>query len=278
MLSRGLFVVVAMVAVVATVSGVLVLSGRDDSDSGGASANAAPADPALAAKMRRLQFYDWEPNVIGPRGRPAPGDAAVTGGTNAGRTGSLSLYDAVLRASRRPARVEPDNGRTTSLYYVVDRKRRRVFGRGEPSRVRALAAVPAARRAVVRVYEVRPGTAIVGAEGSPRRWYVLEDDVALRGTELRNPRRATDPVTGRPVVLFEFTEPGRVRFQQLTRTMARRGAASSLQRIKDDPSVHNQHFAVVLDRQIVTTPFVDFRLNPDGLDGRAGAQLSARLP
>jgi SecD/SecF fusion protein len=276
-LRRGLFVVVAVIAVAATVTGVLVLRG-DDSGSDGPGESAGAQDPALAARVRRLQFYDWEPNVIGPAGRPEPGNLAVTGGPNAGNVGSLSLYDAVLRAGRRPAKVEPDNGRTTSLYYVVDREHRRVFGRGEPSRVRALAAVPAARRAVVRVHEVRPDTTIVGAEEARGRWYVLKDDIALRGTEIRNPRRTTDPITSRPVIFFEFDESGRAHFQQLTRTLARRGAQSSLRRIKDNPGDHDQHFAVVLDGQVVTTPFVDFRRNPDGLDARAGAQLSARLP
>jgi SecD/SecF fusion protein len=274
-LSRGLFVVVAIVAVAATVAGVLVVTRGGDS---GASDSAGGDDPALAAKLRRLQLYDWEPNVIGPAGRPAPGDVAVTGGRRAGRAGALSPYDAVLRASRRPARVEADNGRTTSLYYVVDRERRRVFGRGAPSRVRALAAVPAGRRAVVRVFEVKPGTAIVSAQGSRARWYVIEDDVAVRGTEIRDPRRATDSASGRPIALFQLSEAGRAHFRQLTQAVARRGAAGSLQRIEDDPAVHNQHFAVVYEGSIVTTPFVDFRRNPDGLDARSGSQLSAPLP
>src|SRR5947209_3744593 len=44
----------------------------------------------------QLFFYDWEPNVIGPNGKPAPTDASVTGGQGAGDVQSgLSLYDAV---------------------------------------------------------------------------------------------------------------------------------------------------------------------------------------
>jgi SecD/SecF fusion protein len=273
--SNRLFWLVALVAVASTVAGVLVLRNRGDAGAG--SAVAGTEDPALTAKMRRLAFYDWEPNVIGPGGRRAPADRSVTGGVNAGQAGSLSLYDAVLRAAQRPARVETDNARTTSLYYAVDRARRRVFGRGAPSRGGALAAVPAATRRVASVYEVRPDTTIVAAEGSRGRWYVLKDDVALRGSEIRDPRRATDPISGRPVVNFAFTEPGRVRFQQLTQALARRGAASSLSRASDDPSEHNQHFAVVSDGRIVALPFIDFRMNPDGLDARAGSQLDAPL-
>lgn len=263
----------------ATVAGVLMLQ-RDRGAAGSeeASTLSGPGDPALQAKMRRLAFYDWEPNVIGPGGRPAPDDPAVTGGVDAGHAGALSLYDAVLRAARRPARVEPDNARTTTLYYAVDRAHRRVFGRGAPSRTQALAAVPAAPRRTVRIYEVKPGTAIVRAEGSAARWYVLEDDVALRGSETRGARRERDPVSGRPVIAFAFTDPGRARFKALTRALGRRGATSSLNRASDDPAVHNQHFAVVYDGRIVTTPFIDFRRFPDGLDAVGGSQLTAQLP
>jgi hypothetical protein len=261
------------------VAGVLVLQ-RDSGSAGseGASALSGPGDPALEAKMRRLAFYDWETNVIGPGGRPAPDDQAVTGGVDAGRAGALSLYDAVLRAARRPARVEPDNARTTTLYYAVDRAHRRVFGRGSPSRAQALAAVPATAGRTVRIYEVKPGTAVVRAEGSAARWYVLEDDVALRGSETRAARQQRDPASGRPVIAFAFTDAGRAQFKALTQAIGRRGATSSLNRAADDPSLHNQHFAVVYDGRIVTTPFVDFRRFPDGLDATAGSQLAAQLP
>src|SRR3954452_20737045 len=35
-------------------------------------------------KTAQLFFYDWEPNVIGPNGKPAPKETTVTGGPNAG--------------------------------------------------------------------------------------------------------------------------------------------------------------------------------------------------
>jgi preprotein translocase subunit SecD len=58
---------------------------------------------ALAAPGR-LRLYDWEANVIGPDGRPAPADPSVTGGRAAGDAHhALSRHDAVLRAARTPA-------------------------------------------------------------------------------------------------------------------------------------------------------------------------------
>jgi len=35
-------------------------------------------------KTAQLFFYDWEPNVIGPEGKPAPTEPTATGGANAG--------------------------------------------------------------------------------------------------------------------------------------------------------------------------------------------------
>src|SRR3954470_3253139 len=47
-------------------------------------------------KVAQLYFYDWEPNVIGPNGKPDPSSSQVTD------TPIPSLYDAVIRASKRP--------------------------------------------------------------------------------------------------------------------------------------------------------------------------------
>jgi preprotein translocase subunit SecD len=224
--------------------------------------------------MRRLQFYDWETKVIGPDGRPAPRDPKVTGGPNAGRTGALSLYDAVLRAAKRPAAIEADNGRATSIFFAVDPARRRVDGAAASSRAEALAAAPAG----ARVYEIAPDTAIVAAEGAGDRFYVIKDDVAIAGSQTRNARQGTNQTSGKPVTLFAFSDAGNRLFRQLTKAIAARGSQASLNAASDDPALHNQHFAVIYDGQIVTTPAVDFRRSPDGLDASAGTQLSEQLP
>jgi SecD/SecF fusion protein len=274
---RALPAVVALVAVVA-VAAVLALRGDDPRPAARPAARAATGDPALAVKARRLLFYDWEPNVIGPGGRSAPRDAAVTGGPRAGTAGALDLYTAVLRAAARLGTPAPDNGRPTSVFYAVDGVARRAYGRGAATRDAALAAVPPDRRATVSVLEVEPDTAIVAAEGSRVRFYVLRDDVALRGRDIRNPRRATDPATGREVVLFDFTPAGGVRFRRLTRVVAQRGASRARERVRGGPAAQDQHYAVVLDGQIVTVPVVDFRRSPDGLDPSGGSRLPAALP
>jgi SecD/SecF fusion protein len=67
--------------------------------------NAARAQEQVG-KTAQLHFYDWEPNVIGPSGQPAPSEATVTGDGSVGGPGGaatgLPEYQAVLRALKRP--------------------------------------------------------------------------------------------------------------------------------------------------------------------------------
>src|ERR1700733_12303101 len=52
-------------------------------------------------KTAQLFFYDWEPNVIGPDGKPAPTESTTTGGQVAGNAKyGLPEYEAVLRAAK----------------------------------------------------------------------------------------------------------------------------------------------------------------------------------
>ena len=269
-MSRGVFYVIAVVAIVATVFGVLSLRGGDDD----ASTFGGKDDPVLDAKVRTLQFYDWETKVIGPDGRPAPADPRVTGGPEAGRKGALALYDAVVRAARRPAVVEIDNGRPGSLFFALDPAHRRVVGSAAASRAAALAGDAAG----ATVAEVKPGTAIVAADGSTTRFYVLDDDVAIDGTSIREARQGTDESTGRAVTLFAFDDAGNTAFRRLTKAIAERGSQAALNAGGEDPKRHNQHFAVVYDGAIITAAAVDFLRSPEGLDASAGTQLAELLP
>ncbi len=241
--------------------------------------------------VAQLAFYDWELNVLGPDGRPHPDDASVTGGPSAGSVGAIPLYDAVLRAAKQPAKVEPDNSRETSLFYAVNPKTKKVFRAGkdangpagEDTRADALANVPRALRPTAKVYEVKPNTVIVHAEQpdtdttTTDQWYVLRDNIALKGTEIKKPEQNTDQGaggTGQPIVTFEFTKKGRQIWQDVTRRIAERGSESVGLLAGQDAASANQHFAIVLDNELVSTPFIDFRQNPDGIDGRTGSQIS----
>jgi preprotein translocase subunit SecD len=128
------------------------------------------------------------------------------------------------------------------------------------------------------VQEVRPGTAIVGADGSTTRFYVLDDNVAISGTNIREARQGTDQSTGKPVTLFAFDDTGLELFRKLTKTIAERGSQVALDAGAADPAPFQQHFAVVYEGGLVTVPAVDFRRSPEGLDASAGTQLAEQLP
>jgi len=241
--------------------------------------------------VAQLAFYDWEVNVIGPDGKPAPEDPNVTGGTQAGRAGALPLYDAVLLASERPEKVEPNNSREDSLFYAVDPEAKKVFGKGTGdsltygavTKAEALEAVPKAMREKAKVYEVKPNTAIVRMEdpdpdskGKPDAWFVLQDDVALQGQEIKNPEQQFNQGAGgdgAPNVTFEFTDKGRKLWQEVTREIADRGSRNAFLLPGQTADDANQHFAIVLDDELVSVPFIDYRANPDGIDGRTGSQI-----
>jgi SecD/SecF fusion protein len=233
-------------------------------------------------QVAQLAFYDWEANVVGPGGDPQPEESSVTGGQNAGNGGAISLYDAVLRAKGRAAKIEKNNSRNTPLYYAVDRQQKKVYLPGEDTRADALANVPRRLRSKATVYEVKPDTVIVRAEKvsadapKPDRWYVLKDDVALRGTQIKNPEQNFDQGaggSGQPIVTFEFSDEGRNIWQDVTRRIAQRGQSNLGILPGQNAASAAQHFAIVLDNELVSVPFIDFQQNPDGIDGRNGSQI-----
>jgi SecD/SecF fusion protein len=232
----------------------------------------AEAAQRQVGRVAQLFFYDWERSVIGPDGRPDPDDESVTGGQAAGQpAAALTLYEAVQRASQRPRIIDGDNSTNSPSLYLVDTQRRAVVAGPEETREDLLDdRQPGPNQ---RVVTVQPGTTIVRAETpdgvrtQPDAWYVLDDDVALRGTDIRNPEQAYDQgagSSGEPIVTFQFTDEGRRRWEQVTREIAERGLGNLN---------GNQHFAIVLDNELISVPFIDSTANPDGIDGRQGSQI-----
>ena len=238
----------------------------------------------------QLFFYDWEKNVVGKSGKPAPNDFAVTGGPSAGQRGCEQQYDAVARARRRPAADSP-NTSAGDKYYLVDDKTRKVVAGPEESEKTLRTSDSAAKllkaNESLRVVKVNVGTTIVQSESStgnqensgkgPNCYFVLNDAVALRGTDIKNPEQNFDQRTQAPNVTFEFTESGRKKWQEVTREIAQRGSsfiATADGQPITDPQQKFQHFAIVLDDQLVSVPFIDYQQNGDGIDGVNGSEIS----
>jgi SecD/SecF fusion protein len=232
-------------------------------------------------QVAQLYFYDWEPNVLGPGGKPAPQDSQVTGGPQAGNpTWGLPLYEAVVRASKRPA-TNQDKATTGVRYYLLDDKNEEVLA-GPEEKKEDLFSEGAKKEPGPgeKIYAVQPGTVIVRAEvpdqakTKPDRWYVLNDAPALKGTDIKDPEQNFDNGpggSGQPIVTFNFTDKGRNIWQDVTREIAQRGQANQVP--GQDAQASAQHFAIVLDDELISVPFIDYRQNPDGIDGSNGSQI-----
>ncbi|MBA2763618.1 MAG: protein translocase subunit SecD [Thermoleophilaceae bacterium] len=118
--------------------------------------------------------------------------------------------------------------------------------------------------------ELAPGAPPLqpGAE----RYFILEDDAALSGNEVRDPQVQTDSRTQEQVVAMEFTDVGQKAFAAITRQIAERGLELSAIFGQGDASF--QTFAITLDGRLVSRASIDYIENPEGIDGRTGAQIN----
>jgi SecD/SecF fusion protein len=265
---------------------------------------------AEVGKTAQLYFYDWEPSVIGPTGKPAgSSEPTATGGANAGSSESgLPQYQAVLRAAKRPVILhktattyEPGctpkqaNGCIYGSWYLIDTAHEKMLcGGGKPicqpqETEQDLYAdgykPPAGSKP--KAVRVNPGTILLQArpvespktgkvtQQSPNSFYVINDEPVLTGADITNPQQGFDEGgggTGAPNVNFGFTSHGKSVFQQVTKNIAQRGQEAQLPGVRHEAAL--QHFAVALDGQLITAPSIDFTQYPEGIETSQGSQIS----
>jgi SecD/SecF fusion protein len=227
------------------------------------------AAAALIGKTAQLQFYDLEadlvPPSITPEGVPAP---------------SLTLYPLL-----KGIQDELDNGGTPSAWYAYDAKKKLLAG-PEPTRQELLAQLPDGKLPEGGEILGVPGNRIILTCGPPtdlcppgigpvnRPLYYLfryqpndpenpapemtGEDLQLRGT------RADFGQGGEPIVTLQFTGEGRDKFHAVTRELAQRGEIRTTEQGSAQPIF--QHFAIVLDGEIRSFPYIDYTQNPDGIN------------
>jgi SecD/SecF fusion protein len=260
-------------------------------------------------KTAQLYFYDWEPNVIGPNGQPAPTDSSVTGGIEPGSTRSgATQHQAVLRAEKRPpilppkdsdlvtyqpgctlakneATSGPEAGCIYGQWYLLDESNQTVLRGPEDTKAELFApGVKIPPGAKTRAVHLNPGTVVVQAlpeqalssEKAPHyinSWYVLNDNPQLTGNDMTNPRQEFENGgQGAPDVAFDFTGHGRKVFEEVTRAIAKRGENAALPGVPKQDTL--QHFAIVLDNQLITAPSIDYRTYPEGIDATNGSEIT----
>jgi SecD/SecF fusion protein len=285
-------------------------SGADEIDVALPDVSNASRAQDQVGQTAQLQFYDWEPNVIGPTGKPAGGsEPVVTGGANAGAAQfGLLEYQAVQRAVKRPAVLRKTDttwsqgctpqqvgGCIYGSWYLLDTKHEKMLCNSgavtcppEETEQNLYAdnyKPPAGSKP--KAVRVNPGTVVVQArpvenektgkvtQASPNSWYVVNDDPVLSGADITNPQQGFDEGgggTGAPNVTFGFTSHGKSVFQRVTKEIAHRGQEAQLPGVGREAA--QQHFAVVLDGQLITAPSIDYTKYPEGIDASTGSQIS----
>jgi len=225
--------------------------------------------PALARRFgndRRalLEFYDRRNDAAGDKYYLfAPG----SGPTRRPLSGPASSCDELLSEliDRAP---EGNRGQRTPPPGSECQAQLRGLGTAGPPEGSQVLKVP---RGIAVVQAQRPENLPESAQVS--QYWVIEDDSELSGGEVRNPEQNTDPQTSSPVVTMEFTDTGQRAFQQVTSRIAQRGSETLLPP-GSSPDTAFQRFAITLDNQIISLATINFRENPEGIDGRTGAQIT----
>jgi len=259
----------------------------------------------------QLYFYDWEPNLLGLEqaigGHPGQQSSKEASkkmiglwkeaGRNTKSSESLQLiesgafptaYDAAQLASEQ----EPvkDCGKCSVAkprYYLFEKADPHKLVAGPELKRKDLYVSPTGEKLPKNgiVVTVPPGTVLVSEypsdlsgkldETAQPGWFALKDEPALSGSNITEPEQTYAPTTNEPIVSFQFDSKGQQAFQEVTRKIAQRGQARAIGPVSSaEAEGLSGHFAVVLDNEVKTRPIINFAENPDGIDGRNGAEIS----
>ncbi|HWE59574.1 MAG TPA: protein translocase subunit SecD [Solirubrobacteraceae bacterium] len=128
-------------------------------------------------------------------------------------------------------------------------------------------------KAGIQVLQAVPASYATGSwpkYGTPNAgYYVIRDQVVLRGNQIANPQSGNDQ-SGAPDVTFGFQNGGANLFQSITGKIAFRGQ-------QDNPPGVNppyyQHFAIALDNQLISVANINFNSFPEGIPASGGSEI-----
>jgi SecD/SecF fusion protein len=258
----------------------------------------------------QLYFYDWEPSLIGPERAIGghPGQRSVEGplkqsekrwkeaGRNLksvenGQLIAAGAYPDAYGAALLAAEQKPvENCESCSVakprYYLFERKQPHKLIAGPELTRKDLYISPTGEKRPRNgiVVKVPEGTILISEyptdetgkldQTAQPGWFAIKDDPALSGTDITEPKQEYGQFN-QPNVTFGFTDKGREAFHEVTRKIAQRGQAQAIGPASGEQAAAlSGHFAVVLDNEVKTRPIINFAENPDGIDGRTGAQIS----
>ena len=256
-------------------------------------------DPAAAAaligKTAQLMLFDFENDLAGPS-RDVNGNPVAT----------PTLYSLLTQVQKQAAKGSPSQYylfKTTTTVTPAKKVKGKTVGKPTTTVKHSLVAGPAnTLTTLLRPYggKAPPGTKVLAVPGdnlvvtcpvangclgirqgqvstSGAYYYLMKyaptnklnpvpemngSDLVLSGT------KADFGPNGNPVVLLQFTNHGSNQFQKITRDEAQRGQSLyNLAGKQGNYLNYTQHFAIVLDGVLQSTPYIDFKQNPDGIPG-----------
>jgi hypothetical protein len=197
------------------------------------------------------------------------------------------LFAAAGSAACRIAADDGDHGTSFVYEHSATHSSKLVPGQhcylaGPDTSLRVLAAAlpPGVTRSAAELMTIPRGVTVLEAAGTGSftnppdpngQYYTLLDRVALTGRQITHPEVSTDS-GGQPDVTFGLTHAGALRFQQVTETVAHRGQLDSRLGAK-----LFQHFAIAVDHQLVTVPYIDYTQYPEGLAATTQAEIEGSL-
>jgi SecD/SecF fusion protein len=241
-----------------------------------------PEDAArLVGKTAKLELYDLEADLVAPSIDRQQFPVAIP-----------TLYELLASVQNQATQGNPER------WYLFDEKKKLVAGPaasreallgsrvverngGELPKDWKTFAVPE-KTTVISCIEnpSTEGPDCIGARTSALVYYYLikhdpeagipemtGEDLKLDGT-----RQDFDTTTNQPIVTMQFTDKGEDTFARITAEEARRGKRFTT--LYGGGQDVFQHFAIVLDGEIQSTPYIDFRQNPNGISGGNGAQIT----
>ena len=268
----------------------LFQSGNDQIEVNVPGVSDASAIADQVGSTAQLFFYDWEANLLDEDCKTNPDQNSnqrqPISGIFAAAEQASKCTDVGTGAGLDPLADDSPGGESVAAakprFYVFDKTTKKPFP-GEPvtafgSREDALDSLTEAQQKNAQVIEIPAGVLLLREQKAepddpdPDRWWVIQDRPGLSGTDIKDPEQSFDTTIGNePIVTFNFTDKGRQAFQTITRHVAERGADNAF---GGDPLQTSQHFAIALDNELVSAPYINWRQNSEGIDGSTGAQIS----
>ncbi len=234
-------------------------------------------DPAAAAKIigktAQLELYDLEVNLAPPSIDASRFPVAKN-----------SVYDLLAGQQALVA-----NGKSEQ-YWLFNKQKKLVAG-PVATKAAALAKFSGKVPDGYKLFAVPPGTVVVScgigevvcpgvntSNPTSNSYYLFKNSPPevpeMTGSDLKlsGTRQDFDTNTQEPIVTMQFTKKGAKKFAEITRLEAQRGKLLS-NTIGGGQQI-NQHFAIVLDREIKSFPSIDWKTYPGGISGSNGAQIT----